>query len=94
LKSQISNLKSVAENCARQLRGWADSLQNSYITGQRHLNDRVRREAGEKQRATATGKQLLGNLPPNHPLRLAAEEKDRDQQARREAAARKRPAGD
>lgn len=88
LKSQISNLKSVAENCSRQLRGWADSLQNSEITGQRHLNDRVRREQGQKQRATALEKQLLANLPPDHPLRRAAEEKERDQQARREAGVR------
>jgi four helix bundle protein len=42
LKSQISDLKSVAESCSKQLRGWADSLQNSEIKGQRHLNDRVR----------------------------------------------------
>src|ERR1041384_3613019 len=39
LKSQISNFKSQAENCGRQLRAWADSLQNSDIRGQRHLND-------------------------------------------------------
>jgi four helix bundle protein len=37
-KSQISNLKLLAENCSRQLRGWASSLQNSDIQGQRHLN--------------------------------------------------------
>ena len=36
LKSEISNLKSTAESCSRQLRGWADSLQNSEIKGQRH----------------------------------------------------------
>ena len=84
LKSQISNLRSLAENCSRQLRGWADSLQNSEITGQRHLNDLVRKEQGQKQRAVAMQKKLLGNLPPNHPLRLAGEEKERDQQARRE----------
>lgn len=41
-KSEISNLKSLAESCSRQLRAWADSLQNSDIKGQRHLNDRVR----------------------------------------------------
>jgi four helix bundle protein len=93
LKSQISNLKFAAENCARQLRGWADSLQNSGITGQRHLNDRVRREEGQKQRAAAFEKQLLNNLPPNHPLRLAAEEKERDQQARHEAGERERRSG-
>ena len=38
-KSQISNLKSTAESCSRQLRGRADYLQNSEIKGQRHLND-------------------------------------------------------
>lgn len=82
LKSQISDLKSIAENCARQLRGWADSLQNSDIRGQRHLNDRVRREYGQKQRAGNFEKQLLSNLPPAHPLRRAAAEKERDRQER------------
>jgi four helix bundle protein len=37
LKSQISDLKSTAESCSRQLRAWADHLQNSEIKGQRHL---------------------------------------------------------
>jgi len=40
-KSQISNLKSVAESCSRQLRAWADRLQNSEIKGQRHLNNKA-----------------------------------------------------
>lgn len=48
LKSQISDLKSQAESCSRQLRAWADSLQNSDIRGQRHLNDRVRRDTKQK----------------------------------------------
>jgi len=43
LKSEISNLKSAAEVISRQLRGWADSLQNSPIKGQRFLNDKTRR---------------------------------------------------
>ena len=90
LKSQIANLKSIAENCSRQLRGWADSLQNSDIKGPRHLNDRVRQGYEQKQRATAFQKQLLGNLPPNHPLRRAAEEKERDEQERRAAAGGRR----
>ena len=42
LKSQISDLKFTAESCSRQLRAWAESLQNSNITGPRHLNDRSR----------------------------------------------------
>lgn len=82
LKLQISNLKAIAENCARQLRGWADSLQNSDITGQRHLNDRVRREQEQNQRAAVFEKRMLGILPPNHPMRIAAQEKERDQQTR------------
>jgi four helix bundle protein len=36
-KSEISNLKSIAESCSRQIRAWADHLQNSEIQGQRHL---------------------------------------------------------
>jgi hypothetical protein len=43
LKSQISDLKSAAEGVSRQLRGWADSLQNSKITGQRYLTEKARR---------------------------------------------------
>ena len=89
-KSEISNLRSAAENCSRQLRGWADSLQNSDIKGQRHLNDRVRTEQDQKQRADAFGKQLLANLPPGHPARVAAEQKERDEAERREATARLR----
>lgn len=43
-KSEISNLKSTCESISRQLRGWANSLQNSDIAGPRHLNDRSRKE--------------------------------------------------
>ncbi len=42
-KSEISNLKSRAENVSRQLRGWADSLQESPIKGQRYLTQKSRR---------------------------------------------------
>ena len=45
LKSEISNLKSKAENISRQLRGWAASLQNSEIKGQRYLNSRARKRS-------------------------------------------------
>jgi len=47
-KSQISNLKSQAEGTSRQLRAWADSLQNSRIPGQRYLTDKVR--AGDQKK--------------------------------------------
>jgi four helix bundle protein len=42
LRSEISDLKSLAESISRQLRAWADSLQNSKITGQRYLTDKTR----------------------------------------------------
>ena len=43
LKSEISNLKSLALSVSRQLRGWANSLKNSEIKGQRCLADQTRR---------------------------------------------------
>ena len=45
LKSEISNLKSKAENISRQLRAWADSLQNSDIRGQRYLTEKTKRQS-------------------------------------------------
>ncbi len=72
LKSQILNLKSVAESCSRQLRACADSLQNSEIKGQRHLTDKSRRDEEQRKRAASFQKDLLRKLPRNHPLRRDA----------------------
>jgi len=74
LKSEISNLKSVAESSSRQLRGWADSLQNSDIKGPRHLTDKSRREDDKKKRVTAFEKELLRKLPAWHSKCKEAEE--------------------
>jgi four helix bundle protein len=49
LKSQISDFKSRSESISRQIRAWANCLQNSEITGQRHLNDRSRSQYEEKK---------------------------------------------
>src|SRR6266566_3739009 len=43
LKSEISDLRSKAESISRQLRAWADSLQNTEIRGTRYLTDKSRR---------------------------------------------------
>jgi four helix bundle protein len=48
LKSQISNLKLPPESIAKQLRSWAEYLQNAEVKGQRHLSEKARRE--EQQR--------------------------------------------
>lgn len=70
-KSQISDLKSVAESCSRQLGAWAQSLQNSDIAGPRHLNDQTRsnyqKQKTRKQGATDFQQLLAQHLPPGHP---------------------------
>jgi len=73
-KSEISNLKSLAESCSRQLRAWAENLQGSDIKGQRHLNTQGKQMEAQKK-AIAMKKILLGNLSPDHPLVKEAKEK-------------------
>ena len=71
-KSEISDLIMLAETCSRQLRGWADSLQNSDITGPRHLNDKSRADYTKKKSresgAADFQKLIAQHLPPDHPL--------------------------
>jgi len=82
-KSQISNLKSLAESCSRQLRAWADALQNSDIKGPRHLNDQSRsdwekkmsREENTRSFAARERKMIL-KLDPTHPARLHWEQRN------------------
>jgi len=50
LKSEISDLKSSFESVSRQIRGWTNSLQNSEIKGQRHLNDASRQSFEQNDR--------------------------------------------
>ncbi len=76
-KSEISNLKLMAESCSRQLRAWADALQDSDIKGQRHLNRRTRQADEAQKRADALQKLLLSKLPPGHPLLRQAQEEGR-----------------
>lgn len=38
LRSETAALRALCESCARQLRAWADKLQNSDIDGQRHFD--------------------------------------------------------
>jgi four helix bundle protein len=67
LKSQISDLIPLAESCSRQVRGWADSLQNTDIKGQRHLNDQSRADYEQQRRATAFQRRLAQSLHEAHP---------------------------
>lgn len=71
-RSEISNLKSLAESCSRQLRAWADSLQNSDIEGPRRLNDRTRsaytKRTAAKKGAEAFQEMAAQHRPGDHPL--------------------------
>ena len=82
-KSEISNLKSLAESCSRQIRAWADSLQNSDIKGQRHLNDHSRDQWQKKRNAEQSRQSFdemmregMKNFPPDHPARNEWERKN------------------
>jgi four helix bundle protein len=73
IKNTASKLAAQAEECSRQLRAWAESLQDSEIAGQRHLSARTRARYKEdkeaKERSAKFDAMLLNMLPPNHPLR-------------------------
>lgn len=76
-KSEISNLKSCAESCSRQLRGWAESLQNSDIKGQRHLTEDSRAEWSKRRESKksrqsfeAMTREAMTKLPKSHPDRV------------------------
>jgi len=43
LNSEIEVIKKRAESCSRQLKAWAQSLQNSKFRGERHVNQKTRR---------------------------------------------------
>ncbi len=58
LKSEISDLKSQCESISRQSRAWTDSLQNSEIKGQRHLNDKTRQQYEQSQRKSEFGQRM------------------------------------
>lgn len=55
---QIKQARALAVSCSRQLRSWADSLQNSAIEGQRHLNDKSRKQFEASKRAAEFPKKL------------------------------------
>ena len=65
-KFEISNLKSRSEEISRQLRTWADYLQNSDIRGQRYLTDRSRaksKEAREREEFLKELKEIQNRNP-------------------------------
>ncbi len=79
LARSLPEVKSLAESVSRQLRAWADSLQNSAIGGQRYLTDKSREAFGRRQRAAAF---LAGLKEANA---AAARKREKERQAARPA---------
>jgi hypothetical protein len=81
-KSEISNLKLIAESCSRQLRAWVDKLQNSEIKGQRHSNEQSRSQWVKNQKNKVDRdkweeiqRAAIAKLPKDTPLRRQWERK-------------------
>ena len=69
LRLPMGKILALAESCSRQIRGWADSLQNSDIKGQRHLNDESRSNF-EKRQSAKQGKAGFDQMMREFFLRL------------------------
>jgi four helix bundle protein len=67
LKSEIAALIPLAESCSRQIRAWADHLQNSDIQGQRQLTAQTRREYDSAKRAAAFHREIQERFRQSHP---------------------------
>ena len=66
LRFEISNLKSRSEVISRQLRTWAEYLQNTDIRGQRYLTARTRtqsKEAREREEFLKELKEIQNRKP-------------------------------
>ena len=82
-RAKISALKLIAESCSRQLRAWADTLQNTDIKGARHLNEKSRSDWEKKnareQKAkefAAFEREMISKLPPDAPARRLWEQRN------------------
>jgi len=75
LKSEISELKLLAESCSRQIRGWADNLQNSDIKGQRHLTDNSKEQYQAQRRADVFAREIDRYVRQARPQDYPEEEK-------------------
>jgi len=88
INSDIPGFQSQCLSISRQLRGWANSLQNSEIKGQRHLNDQSRLDYENRERSQ-TFQRRLDKLNSE-----AREKREADARAARATRGRHQGAGD
>lgn len=75
LKSEISDLKSLARSISRQLAAWAFSLQETDITGSRHLTTKSKENYHRNKRASA----FMEDLKKQHQEMLEQLKRKREQ---------------
>ena len=78
---QIGNFREQCEGISRQISGSANHLQNTDITGQRHLNDKSKQAYVNRQRRETFLKNLDAINEANERQREAEQAKSREKQA-------------
>jgi four helix bundle protein len=64
----LQRIRALAESCARQLTGWAGSIENSPVQGKRHLTGEVKEQRVAAERVREFRLKFLRGLTPEHPL--------------------------
>jgi four helix bundle protein len=64
----LQRIRALAESCARQLTGWAGSLDNLSFEGRRHMPRQQREQREAEQKARDYRIRFLKSLNPTHPL--------------------------
>lgn len=72
----LQRIRALAESCARQLTGWAGSIEDSPVKGKRHLTGEVREQREVAQKAQDFHLNFLRNLKPEHPLYRSREARE------------------
>lgn len=70
---RLQEIRALAESCARQLTGWAGSIDKLPFEGRRHLPEQERASRAVAQKAKDFRLDFLRNLKPNHPLYNSSE---------------------
>lgn len=66
--SQLQQIRTLAESCARQLTGWSGSLDQLPFEGRRHLPEKERQARVTAQNSRDFRINFLKNLKTDHPL--------------------------
>jgi four helix bundle protein len=69
----LQRIRTLAESCARQLTGWAGSLDELPFEGRRHLPRQQRAQRDAAQKASEYRLRFLKSLKPGHPLYYSAD---------------------